>query len=102
MLFNTLEFWLFFALVLPTYLLLRRRGALNVLLLLASYFFYACWDWRFLGLLLLSTSVDWTLANLISRELTAGTSASRPGCASTSTCRWVATAAARPAPASTS
>ncbi len=70
MLFNTLDFWLFFALVLPAYLLLRRRLAQNVLLLLASYFFYACWDWRFLGLLLLSTSVDWTLANLISREPT--------------------------------
>jgi D-alanyl-lipoteichoic acid acyltransferase DltB (MBOAT superfamily) len=38
------------------------------MLLLASYFFYACWDWRFLGLLILSTSTDWTLANLISRQ----------------------------------
>jgi D-alanyl-lipoteichoic acid acyltransferase DltB (MBOAT superfamily) len=66
MLFNTLEFWLFFALVLGVYLALPRRPQ-NLWLLLASYFFYACWDWRFLGLLLLSTSVDWTLANLIRR-----------------------------------
>ncbi len=67
MLFNTLDFWIFFAAVLPAYLVLPRR-AQNVLLLLASYFFYACWDWRFLGLLLLSTSTDWLLANAIARE----------------------------------
>src|SRR3989304_3511070 len=58
MLFNTLDFWIFFAHILPAYLVLRRR-AQNVLLLLGSYFFYACWDWRVLGLLLLSTSTDW-------------------------------------------
>lgn len=31
----------------------------NFLLLLASYFFYACWDWRFLFLLLFSTALDY-------------------------------------------
>jgi D-alanyl-lipoteichoic acid acyltransferase DltB (MBOAT superfamily) len=31
----------------------------NGLLLLASYFFYACWDWRFLFLLLFSTALDY-------------------------------------------
>jgi len=69
MLFNSWSFPPFFALVLLLYYRLPHR-AQNVLLLLASYFFYACWDWRFLGLLLLSTSVDWTLANLITREPT--------------------------------
>jgi alginate O-acetyltransferase complex protein AlgI len=69
MLFNTLQFWLFFAVVLAAYVALPRRPQ-NVLLLAASYFFYACWDWRFLGLLLLSTSVDWSLGNLIAREPT--------------------------------
>ena len=69
MLFNTLDFWIFFAAILPAYLVLPRRGQ-NVLLLLGSYFFYACWDWRFLGLLLLSTSTDWLLGNAISRETT--------------------------------
>jgi D-alanyl-lipoteichoic acid acyltransferase DltB (MBOAT superfamily) len=68
-LFNTLAFGFFFTLVFAVYLALsRHRLAQNVLLLVASYFFYACWNWRFLGLLLLSTSVDWTLANLIARE----------------------------------
>ncbi len=60
-------FPLFLAVVLTLYFVLRHRGQ-NIMLLLASYFFYACWDWRFLGLLILSTSTDWTLANLISRQ----------------------------------
>jgi alginate O-acetyltransferase complex protein AlgI len=81
MLFNTLAFWLFFAVVLSAYLCLPRRGQ-NLLLLAASYFFYAWWDWRFVGLLILSTSADWGLANLIARETT------RSGKR-----RWVATSA---------
>jgi alginate O-acetyltransferase complex protein AlgI len=31
----------------------------NILLLAASYFFYACWDWRFLFLLAFSTLLDY-------------------------------------------
>src|SRR5687767_7831696 len=71
MLFNTLGFWLFFAVVLAGYLALRERRRQNVFLLLCSYFFYGCWDWRFLSLLLVSTTADWTLGNLIAREETA-------------------------------
>jgi alginate O-acetyltransferase complex protein AlgI len=67
MLFNSFLFPPFLAIVLALYYVLRLRGQ-NVMLLVASYFFYACWDWRFLGLLLLSTGTDWTLANLISRQ----------------------------------
>jgi len=57
-LFNTLDFWLFLVLVLAAYAVLARRGQ-NRMLLAASYFFYGCWDWRFLGLILLSTAIDW-------------------------------------------
>jgi alginate O-acetyltransferase complex protein AlgI len=67
MLFNTLDFWLFFALVYAVYLLLGTR-AQNVWLLIASYFFYACWDWRFVFLLGLSTGIDWLLAQRIADE----------------------------------
>lgn len=66
MLFNTLQFWVFFAFVLAVYSLLERRGQ-NLFLLGASYFFYACWDWRFLGLLLLSSTTDWFLGAAIAR-----------------------------------
>jgi D-alanyl-lipoteichoic acid acyltransferase DltB (MBOAT superfamily) len=67
MLFNSIIFPPFLAIVLGLYAVLKHRSQ-NVMLLLASYFFYACWDWRFLGLLLISTTTDWTLANLISRQ----------------------------------
>ena len=69
MLFNSWSFPPFLAVVLLLYYRLSRP-AQNAMLLVASYFFYACWDWRFLGLLLLSTTVDWNLANLIKREPT--------------------------------
>ncbi len=58
MLFNSFAFLLFFAIVFATNLLLPRR-AQNLWLLAASYVFYAAWDWRFLGLLLLSTLIGY-------------------------------------------
>jgi D-alanyl-lipoteichoic acid acyltransferase DltB (MBOAT superfamily) len=39
---------------------LRHTGQ-NSLLLAASYLFYAWWDWRFLGLMLLSTVTDYVV-----------------------------------------
>lgn len=38
--------------------MLPRRGQ-NVLLLAASYYFYACWDYRFLSLIVISTVIDY-------------------------------------------
>jgi alginate O-acetyltransferase complex protein AlgI len=61
MLFNSLNFAIF----LPTVFLLywfATKGNLklqNILLLVSSYFFYACWDWRFLFLLIFSTLLDY-------------------------------------------
>lgn len=60
MLFNSFTFWLFYVLVLGLYFQLGRRHQ-NLLLLVASYYFYACWDWRFLGLIALSTLIDFSL-----------------------------------------
>ncbi len=58
--FNSYAFALFFAALLPAYWLLRKwRPAQNVLLLGAGYYFYACWNPRFLSLLILSTVVDY-------------------------------------------
>jgi len=57
MVFNSVHFVVFFAAVYALYRLLPHRGQ-NWLLLVASYYFYASWDWRFLGLLLASTVVD--------------------------------------------
>ncbi len=64
MLFNSLDFALFFAVVYAAYLALPHR-AQNRLLLVASYFFYGCWDWHFLSLIALSTSVDFFASQAI-------------------------------------
>lgn len=65
MLFNSLEFLLFFPLVLAIYYVLNYRLQ-NVWLLLASYIFYGWWDWRFCSLLLISTLVDYSCGLSIS------------------------------------
>lgn len=64
MVFNSLHFLWFFVAVYALYRLLPHRGQ-NWLLLVASYYFYAAWDWRFLGLLAASTVVDYTAARLL-------------------------------------
>ncbi|MGH9631446.1 MAG: MBOAT family O-acyltransferase [Bryobacteraceae bacterium] len=61
MLFNSFQFAVFLPVVLAIYYLLSHR-AQNVFLLFASCFFYACWDWRFLAPLLISTSIDYYAA----------------------------------------
>ena len=69
MVFNSLHFVWFFLVVYAAYRVLPHR-AQNWLLLVASYYFYAAWDWRFLGLLIASTIVDYSCARIL-----AGTSA---------------------------
>ena len=60
MLFNSLGFGIFLPIVFLLYWLVTNKNlkAQNLLLLLSSYFFYACWDWRFLFLLIFSTGLD--------------------------------------------
>ena len=60
MLFTDLTFWAYFAIVLLLYVALPHRGQ-NRMLLVASYVFYAAWDWRFLSLILFSTMVDYVI-----------------------------------------
>lgn len=59
MIFSSLEFVIFFAAVLLGVAVLKTNRQRKALLLLASWYFYAYWDWRFLGLLLLSTVTDY-------------------------------------------
>ncbi|MCA6422544.1 MAG: MBOAT family protein [Flavobacterium sp.] len=61
MLFNSLSYLLFLPLVFIVYWSVNNRSLKlqNFLLLIASYFFYACWDWRFLFLLIFSTALDY-------------------------------------------
>ena len=66
MLFNSLEFALFFLVVVLVYFRLAP-GHRIVFLLAASYFFYAYWRWEYTGLLVFSTLLDYTCALLIHR-----------------------------------
>lgn len=58
MVFDTPEFFVFFAIVLGLYYVLNHRWQ-NILLVASSYFFYGWFDWRFCGLLAVSTVIDW-------------------------------------------
>lgn len=60
MLFNTFAYALFLPIVFVLYwhVFGKNRQQQNALLLACSYFFYSCWDWRFLFLLLFSTLLD--------------------------------------------
>jgi alginate O-acetyltransferase complex protein AlgI len=60
MLFNSINFFIFLPIVFVLYWFVFKKSfrLQNVLLLVASYFFYACWDWRFLFLLVFSTVLD--------------------------------------------
>lgn len=64
MLFNSLSFAIFLPIVFLAYWFLCKgnRNRQNLLLLLSSYYFYSCWDWRFLFLLLFSTGLDFFTA----------------------------------------
>ncbi|HEY2405825.1 MAG TPA: MBOAT family protein, partial [Polyangiaceae bacterium] len=68
MLFNTLAYAQFFAVVFAaSWLLVRARRLRLLFLLLASYYFYQKYDYRFLPLIWASSSADWLLGNAIAR-----------------------------------
>jgi alginate O-acetyltransferase complex protein AlgI len=64
MLFDSPVYFVFLIPVVFAYWQLNRR-AQNIFLLLASYFFYGWWDWRFLALMIASTTVDFLIAQKI-------------------------------------
>ncbi|PQB05482.1 MBOAT family O-acyltransferase [Aureitalea marina] len=69
MLFNSLDFALFFPVVFLLYWAfsgnIRSR---NFFLTLASYFFYGWWDWRFLFLIAISSAVDFLVGRRLDQE----------------------------------
>lgn len=61
MLFNSIQFAVFLPVVFMLYWFVfnKKLSQQNLLLLASSYFFYGCWDWRFLFLLIFSTLLDY-------------------------------------------
>ncbi|MDX1317222.1 MAG: MBOAT family O-acyltransferase, partial [Xanthomarina gelatinilytica] len=69
MLFNTIDFAIFMPIIFLLYWFVFNKNIKiqNLFLLVASYFFYACWDWRFLGLIFLSSLVDYSVGRLLAK-----------------------------------
>jgi len=61
MLFNSIGFAIFLPIIFFLYwfVFTKNYKYQNALLLISSYFFYACWDWRFTFLLVFSTALDY-------------------------------------------
>jgi D-alanyl-lipoteichoic acid acyltransferase DltB (MBOAT superfamily) len=68
MLFNSFAFFVFLIVVFAVYWLLNSNLKLqNIFLLISSYFFYGWWDWRFLGLIFISSIADYTIGITLSQ-----------------------------------
>lgn len=61
MFFNSFAFAIFLPIVFILYWFVfnKNKSTQNALLIIASYYFYSCWDWRFLFLLVFSTFLDY-------------------------------------------
>jgi alginate O-acetyltransferase complex protein AlgI len=61
MFFNSLSFAVFLPIVFLLYWFVfnKTKSTQNAILIIASYYFYSCWDWRFLFLLVFSTFLDY-------------------------------------------
>jgi len=69
MLFNSIDFAVFLPTVFFLYWFAANNDlkSQNTLLLIASYFFYAWWDWRFLSLIAFSSLVDFFIGIELSK-----------------------------------
>ncbi len=73
MIFNSIEFMIFLPLVFGLYWGLGKTVKVqNIILLIASYIFYAWWDWRFLSLLVVSSAADFYIGRQIPKARSEG------------------------------
>jgi D-alanyl-lipoteichoic acid acyltransferase DltB (MBOAT superfamily) len=74
MLFNSLDFAIFLPIVFLLYWFAVGKNLKwqNALIVIASYFFYGVWDWRFLGLIAFSTLVDFWVSNQLETQVEKG------------------------------
>lgn len=71
MLFNSIEFLIFFPVIFAVYWMLKNSiSKQNILLLISSYVFYAWWDWRFLSLIIYSSFIDYYVGLRIEKAAT--------------------------------
>ena len=60
--------FIFFLIIVKITISLVKNDKKKLVLLISSYFFYGFWDWRFLGLIWISTLIDFVTGNLIYRS----------------------------------
>jgi alginate O-acetyltransferase complex protein AlgI len=74
MFFNSLSFAIFLPIVFVLYWFVfhKTKSSQNAVLIIASYYFYSCWDWRFLFLLVFSTFLDYYTGIQIEKAKTDG------------------------------
>jgi len=72
MLFNSLAYALFlpFVFIVYWFVLNKKLKYQNIFLLAVSYYFYSCWDWRFVFLLAFSTALDYYSGIMIDKART--------------------------------
>ncbi|CAM4415103.1 MBOAT family O-acyltransferase [Zobellia nedashkovskayae] len=70
MLFNSIDFAVFLPIVFILYwfIFCKSIKAQNFLIVVASYFFYGWWDWKFLSLIAFSTLIDYSIGVGLSKE----------------------------------
>ncbi|WP_348799283.1 MBOAT family O-acyltransferase [Flavobacterium adhaerens] len=70
MFFNSLAFAVFLPIIFLLYWFVfnKNKSTQNAVLIIASYYFYSCWDWRFLFLLVFSTFLDYYTGIRIERS----------------------------------
>ncbi len=70
MLFNSIEFLIFivFTFIFYWFVFAKNIKAQNLFLIAVSYLFYGWWDWRFLGLIILSSAVDFVLGLMMEKS----------------------------------
>jgi len=72
MLFSSGVFWIFYVVILillqVNFAKIKSLPFQNILLLIASYFFYGYWDWRFLGLIFIVSAQTYIAANIIAQH----------------------------------
>ena len=66
--FVSIAFFVFFAVVMLTQMVLKNRRARHIVLLAASYVFYGWWDWRFCFLMLALTIVAFLTALRLEKQ----------------------------------
>ena len=72
MFFNSFSFAIFLPIVFLLYWFVfnKTKSTQNAVLIIASYYFYSCWDWRFLFLLVFSTFLDYYTGIMIEKAKT--------------------------------